>query len=232
MKGDMTVTRHVLAVSAVAAILVGPVPVSAQTALPATDDAARSQAFVFERALRGAVELGGQLLAKQALALVPELALSTEEAIVRGVRLTGYGFYFDVQVPGIDSTVMVWDMVARQRAARPASNASRPVSATGTMSAEPLAGAAPTFDPDREYTSNVRAALIDAILDTSGVLTLAPGERLTVVVSGIDRPEPNPLYRSNSRKAILTILGSDLLDLRQGRITRQEAKERIVEERF
>ena len=90
----------------------------------------------------------------------------------------------------------------------------------------------PTFDPDREYTTYVRAALIDAMLDSSGVLSVTPGEHLTVVVSGIEQPSPNPLYRSNSSKLMLTIAASDLLELRQGRLTREQAKERIVAERF
>lgn len=220
---------RVLVAGATAILLIGPAVASAQTA-PMPENPARSQAFVFERTLRGAIELAGQQLAKQVLVLVPELTLSTEEAIARGVRLDAYGFYFDVQAPSIQSTVMVWDMM-RQRT-RPPVGLSRPVSSGGTLAADSVAPPVPPFDPDREYTSNVRAAVIDAMLDSSGVLAIAAGERLTVVVSGIDHPTPNPLYRSNSHKLILTILGRDLLDFRQGRITREQARERILEDRF
>ncbi len=225
MQQGSSVTRGVVMAAAIVAAMApavarGQAPEQAETP-------ARSQAFVFERALRGAVELGGQRLAKRALVMVPELTLSTEEAIVRGVKLSGYGFYFDVQAPSIESNVILLDMMARQR-----SGLSRQVSAAGAVAADPMDVPTPAFDPDREYTTFVRAALIDAMLDSSGVLVVVPGEYLTVVVSGIDQPSPNPLYRANSNKLILTIAASDLMEWRQGQLTRDQAKERIVEERF
>lgn len=222
MRGTVVI-RGVLAAAATV-VLMGPSVVQAQ----APDNPARSQAFVFERALRGAVELGGQQLAKRALVLFPEFILSTEEATVRGVKLPGYGFYFDVQVPDIQSTTIVLDMMAnRQRRAGP----SQTVSAMGAVADDPMA-TLPEFDTDREYSTYVRAALIDALLDSSGVLSLIPGEYVTVAVSGIERRGPNPLYRPDSGKLMLTITASDLLDLRQGRVTREQARERIVAERF
>ena len=222
MKGQI-VRRSAVAAVAAAIVLAGPRVSFAQGEAP--ENPARSQAFVFERALRSAVELGGQQLATRALVLVPELTLSTEDAIVRGLRLSGYGFYFDVQAPSIQSTVLLLDMAAaRQR------RGVQSVSATGVVSAD--ANGPATFDPDREYTSYVRAALVDAMLDSSGVLSVTPGERLTVVVSGIEQPNPNPLYRSNSSKLILTITAEDLVAFRQGRLTREQTKERIVAERF
>jgi hypothetical protein len=226
MRG-ITVTRRVLVAAATVGIFL-PAIARAQGPEP-PENPARTQAFVFERALRGAVELGGQQLAKRALVLFPEFILSTEEATVRGVKLGGYGFYFDVQVPDIQSTTIVLDMMAaRQRRGGP----SQPVSAMGGVTDDPMTVAAPVFDTNREYSAYVRAALIDALLDSSGVLLMSAEERLTVAVSGIERRGPNPLYRSDSGKLILTILGSDLVELRQGRISREQAKERIVEERF
>lgn len=226
MRGT-TVTRRVLVAAATVGIFL-PAIARAQGPEP-PENPARTQAFVFERALRGAVELGGQQLAKRALVLFPEFILSTEEATVRGVKLGGYGFYFDVQVPDIQSTTIVLDMMAaRQRRGGP----SQPVSAMGGVTDDPMTVAAPVFDTNREYSAYVRAALIDALLDSSGVLLMSAEERLTVAVSGIERRGPNPLYRSDSGKLILTILGSDLVELRQGRISREQAKERIVEERF
>lgn len=228
MEGGSTVSRVLMVASVATVLFLHPAPSVAQTS-EGGESPARSQAFVFERILRGAVETGGQLLAKRALMLVPELTLSTEEATVRSVKLRGYGFYFDVQVPNIQSTVLLLDMMAaRQRRGLP----SQTVAATGVIESDPMTVEPPTFDTDREYTTYVREALIDAILDSSGVLSVSADERLTVVVSGIDHPNPNPLYRANSQKLVLTIAGSDLLDLRQGRLTRDQAKERIAEERF
>lgn len=227
--GGTIVVRRLLVAGTAALILVGPSGAQAQTAAPA-ENPARQQAFIFERALRGAVELGGQQLAKQALAVAPELRLWTEEAIVRGVKLDAYGFYFDVQAPSIQRTALLLDMVEQR--SRPSTGPSRQVSATGVVEPDPMVSAPPPFDPDREYTVNVRTAVMDAMLDSSGVLAIAPGEWLTVVVSGIDYPDPNPLYRSNPNKLILRMSGADLVEFRQGRLTREQAKERIVEERF
>jgi len=211
------------ALCTVALLAAGGRGISAQGEGPG--DQARSQALFFERALSGAIEAGGQQLAKRALVLVPELTLSTEEATIRSVRLTGYGFFFDVQVPDIQSTVMLYDMMTAQR--RRQGGPQQPVSQTTGGG-----GGTAVFDPSREYSAFVREALIDAILSTSGVLTMAPDEHLTVAVSGIDRPQPNPLYRSNPAKLVLTIKASDLDAFRRGEITREEALARILEERF
>ncbi len=202
------------------------------------ENPAKSQAFLYEIALKGAIGVAGQRLAQQALAVVPEFTLETAEpAVVRGVRLGGFGFFFDVQVPDITSSMMVFDMMNRQRA-RPQPNESpvQPVAGSGEVASGPLArpamaGAVP-FNPDRAYTGYVKDALIDALLDSSGVLTLAPEERLAIAVSGIDQPNSNPLYRSVERKLVLTIKASDLQDLRAGRISRDQVKERITQEPF
>jgi hypothetical protein len=63
-------------VVATTVVMLGPVALWAQVPEP-PENPARTQAFVFERALRGAVELGGQQLAKRALVLFPEFILST-----------------------------------------------------------------------------------------------------------------------------------------------------------
>jgi hypothetical protein len=225
MRSGVSVGKRVLVAAAAALMVPGLAVAQAQTV---PENPARSQAFVFERALRGAVELGGQQLAKRALVMAPEFLLSTEEATVRGVKLNGYGFYFDVQVPDIQSTMIVLDMMAaRQRRGGP----SQPVSSLGNVEDDPMT-VSPAFNTDREYSTYVREAVIDAMLDSSGVLSIAPEERLTVAVSGIERRGPNPLYRSESGKLIMTIVGGDLIDLRQGRLSREDVKKRIFIETF
>jgi hypothetical protein len=102
--------------------------------------------------------------------------------------------------------------------------------ATTLIEPDPMDASPAAFDPTAAYTSYVREALIDAMLDSSTVLGLGPSERLTIAASGIEQPNANPLYRS--RKLIITITGADLQDLRQGRITREQARERIAEGRF
>ena len=193
--------------------------------------------FLYEMALRSAVSLGGQKLAQEARAVVPEVMLTTEQPIVRGVPLPGYGFVFDVQAPNIQSTLLVWEML---RSTRPSpSQGSRQqaqqvaqgrTAATSLIEPDPLAGPPASFDATAAYTAYVREALIDALLDSSSVLPLGSDQRLTIVASGIEEAAANPLYRS--RKLIITIKGSDLQEFRQGRLTREQARERIEEGRF
>jgi hypothetical protein len=234
-----------LSLSALAAVLALPLRAAAQTPPPvsAADEAAKSAVFTYATALRGAVLVGGQKLAQQASTVVPELVLApSEQPTVRGVKLDGWGFFFDVQIPEIwNSTMMLWDMLNQSRHARatppggsgPAQPVSdRPtVSATGPVEPDPMANELATQGGrDRLYSNYVREALIDALLDSSAVLPLGPTDRLTIAASGIDQPGSNPLYQE--RKLMLTIKGSDLQDLRQGRITREEARARVVEGRF
>lgn len=238
-------SRRVLSLSALAAVLALPLRAAAQTPPPvsAADEAAKSAVFTYATALRGAVLVGGQKLAQQASTVVPELVLApSEQPTVRGVKLDGWGFFFDVQIPEIwNSTMMLWDMLNQSRHARatppggsgPAQPVSdRPtVSATGPVEPDPMANELATQGGrDRLYSNYVREALIDALLDSSAVLPLGPTDRLTIAASGIDQPGSNPLYQE--RKLMLTIKGSDLQDLRQGRITREEARARVVEGRF
>jgi hypothetical protein len=212
---------------------------------PAADDAAKSAVFAFATSLRGAVLVGGQKLAQQASTVVPELVLApSEQPTVRGVKLDGWGFFFDVQIPEIwNSTMMVWDMynqLRQTRGAVPPPGTSGPaqpvadratVSAAGPVEPDPMASELATQGGrDRLYSNYVRGALIDALLDSTAVLPLGPNDRVTIAASGIDQPGSNPLYQE--RKLILTIKGLDLQELRQGRITREEAKARVVEGRF
>jgi len=224
----LRITRRVCGLSAVALLLAVPTWAE-QTPSPAPDVSTRPAVSTYEMVLRIAVVSGGQKLAQQASSAVPEAVLAlTEQPIVRGIQLAwgGSGFFFDVQAPNVQTTVMVLDMVdAQARRSRPVSDGS------GPADTEPRArGLAAPGGADRAYSNFVREALIDAMLDSSAVLPLGPDDHLTIAASGIDQPGANLLYQS--RKLMLTIKGSDLLDLRQGKITREQAKARIVEGRF
>jgi hypothetical protein len=217
---------------------------AAATPSSATDAAARSSAFTYEMALRSAVVLGGQKLAKQAAAIAPDGILAfAEQPIVRGVKLEGWGYFFDVQAPNIQGTFMVLDMMNQSRRGRPgapqpnANSDVQPVAGRAAVSATAVVEPDPMADdltapggPDRAYSKYVRDALIDALLDSSAMLQLGAEDHLTIAAQGIDQPGSNPLYQAS--KLMLTIKGSDLQDLRQGRITRDQAKARIAEGRF
>ena len=99
------------------------------------------------------------------------------------------------------------------------------------MSTAPVAPN-PSMNANDRYSEAVRAALIDVILDNSVILSLKDDETLTVAAMGIDVANTNPFYANNSRKLILHISGADLNLLHQQKITRDEAKNRIIEKRF
>jgi hypothetical protein len=57
-------------------------------------------------------------------------------------------------------------------------------------------------------------------------------DTVVIFASGSDTGIPQSLYDTVPRKLILSIPGGVLSELRQGKITREQAKARIVEEHF
>jgi hypothetical protein len=82
-------------------------------------------------------------------------------------------------------------------------------------------------DPDEAYRTEVTQALKDAMLAHSSSLGIGPTEWLTIAAKGnADRPRLAPAD-SDSRTRILRLRGSDLAEFLAGRITREEALQRI-----
>jgi hypothetical protein len=81
-------------------------------------------------------------------------------------------------------------------------------------------------DPNEMYTRAVKDALIDAMLDHSGPMDISSDEWLTVAARDADGPlgagEPY-----DAMTLVLRIKGGDLADFRAGRITRDQARERV-----
>jgi hypothetical protein len=90
---------------------------------------------------------------------------------------------------------------------------------------------APTMeDPEAEYERLVIAQLENAMLDHSHQLGLASDEWLTIAARGSQGPLENPFDALVT--ITLRIKGSDLADFRAGRLTRDQAKARIVKREF
>jgi hypothetical protein len=236
-------TRGIVPVAALVAVaaLLAPAPASAQPARPAEDAAERLQAQAdaelkaqigsFSYVLRDAVERGGQRLAEWAGRIVPgiELALAANPA-VEATPLPDGSLLFDVRVPEIMQTsMMLFSRQAPQAGSVPV-NRGGAVRATGVVADDPLTGVATT--PNQQYSDYVREALIEALIDSSRILSVENGQWLTVAAIGVDVAVVNPLYRNTSRKLILSIKGDDLLTYRRGDISRDEVKTRIHERRF
>jgi hypothetical protein len=82
-------------------------------------------------------------------------------------------------------------------------------------------------DPNEAYRTEVTAALKDAMLAHSSSLGIGPNEWLTIAAKGNDdRPRLAPAD-SDSRTRIFRLKGSDLADFLAGKISREEALNRI-----
>jgi hypothetical protein len=223
------------------------VPASAQQ--PA--DPLRSQIMTFEDALRRGIEVAGETLSRQVKEQlqIPVFRFGFDPTgpVVRGWPIDGFGFHFDVQVPDVAETgMLVLQMWTVPRGSVPAprpEGPAQPVASGGgvvkddSMSgrrAPPASGLGAVLDVEavnRMYRENVRAALVDAILNNPGVLNMRPAEMLAVSAAGVGQ---STLYRLSPSSARMTlyISGADLAALREGRLIRDEARKRIREQTF
>jgi hypothetical protein len=182
----------------------------------------------FEAALRSAVENGGSRLADRAEQVVRgtvQLAMNGAPQI-NPVYIPGVGYHYDVQVPDIlGSSYAMWTyMYKRQQLAVPVGNN------PGGKVTGSAAVVAADFDPNTEYAAFVRLELIDAMLESSTVLTIKPEERLIVSARVPADAQVNVLV--HNRKIVMQALGSDLIALRQGQLTKDQVKDRIHEFRY
>lgn len=223
----------------IGAVVVGmaaPLWAQQSSPVPVTPEA-RFQVQVFERNLRAAIERGAQQLASRAREVVPNVILQFQaEPVVNGILLPE-GAIFYVQIPGIEDVgLKLWAMSTRQGAPGSPNNLARVsndpprVGAAATL-VEPDPVVPPLTDPSKEYTDFVRLALIDAMLDNSLALPVGEGQFLTLVADELAGQPADPLAQ-RSRKLILRIKGDDLIALRQNRIKRDEAKQRILESKY
>jgi hypothetical protein len=186
------------------------------------------------------IETAGRNFAARAREMAPEMmpvAFQTGETPnVTGVAIHDMGLYvFHVQVPGIGLTLQVMNLMVN----RPQFGATPPQPVSGRGRVEPAGviepdpmGPAPRPDFLVEYRNQVREALIDAIVDNSGSLPMDSNDTLVVIAGGVDAPVANPLYRTPTRRLVLRAKASDLAAFRENRISRDEAKKRILVSSF
>jgi hypothetical protein len=144
------------------------------------------------------------------------------------------GAVFHVLIPRIEEVdLTLWRAIeeAQKRGATRVPNPGR-VSSTGVVEPDPLVPMGPPLtNPDKEYADFARAALIDAMLDGALAISIPEGKHLTIMAGELQAEGPSP-FIERSRTLILQIGGEDLLALRQGKITREDAKARIKESKF
>jgi hypothetical protein len=93
-----------------------------------------------------------------------------------------------------------------------------------TVSASSLP--APSGDPGNVYTESVKAALIDAMLDHSLPMDLAPDEWLTVAARQSEGPlAPSEIYEAST--IILRVRGEDLATYAADRSRRSDVRQKV-----
>lgn len=239
-----TIVRWALVLSAALAVS-SSVRAQSPAQNPRVDDPARPQVQTFEMVLGRALETAGRNFAVRASEIAPQLtAVPTgENPQVTGVAVRDLNLYvFHVQVPGIDLSLSVMNlMVNRPQFAgvpdgiQPQPVNGRRVEPTGVVAPDPMGPAAPRptlLDFRVVYQTQVREALVDAIVDNAGTLPMGANDALLVIAGGIDSQVTNPLYRRTSHRLVLRAKGADLVAFREGRITRDEVKQRILASDF
>lgn len=220
-----------------AAVLAGPVAAQQmmQPASPAQQAALKNNVRTFEIALKTAVENAGMQLAQWASQQAPVPMAFAQDPSVRSVALLDDSLVFHVDVAEIVPTSLALFYRYQQMPPEARAGAARVGNTAGIEPPGKASGGgmAPlNMTPDAYYTTLVRDALINTMLDSSGVLPLKAGQTLTVACIPVDVAVTNALNRNPSRQLILTIKGEDLVALREGKLSRDDAKLRIIDRRF
>jgi hypothetical protein len=104
----------------------------------------------------------------------------------------------------------------------PAAQSADPAAATPSAPPDPILD-----DPQEAYRAEIRDALMDAMLEHSRGLGIAPDEWLTIAArSNDERPRLAPVD-TDSRTVVIKVRGSDLNAFLGGQINRDEARARM-----
>lgn len=115
--------------------------------------------------------------------------------------------------------------VATSQTGATAVQASNSAPASGPTAAAPVAD--PVLNnPDEAYRTEIREALMDAMLEHSRSLAVGPTEWLTVAARRSDE-RPRLGIDTDAGTVVLSVKGSDLSAFLSGQITPQEARSRI-----
>jgi hypothetical protein len=83
-------------------------------------------------------------------------------------------------------------------------------------------------DPEEHYTREVKAALVDAMIENSGPIALGAEEWLTVAArDNVPRDPLIPTDAADTRSVIFRVKGSDLGAFRAGRMTLEEIRKKV-----
>ena len=194
---------------------------------------------IMEGTLTSSVGVAAQRISKDVKSIDSTAMLFTGQARAKGFTLEGHGVFFYVEVPTLDLNVMIsvqqFERNAQQRAdaqvpggdPQPVRNL-RPDSSPLPTAAEAVAS---LMAEGQKWRATVRLALIDAMLDNSKNLELKPDEWLTIAARGSETELlPNEIL--NLTTTVLRVKGSDLADFLAGRLTKEEARQKVEVREF
>lgn len=109
----------------------------------------------------------------------------------------------------------------------PVATAQPASAAADAVSPAPAVDTALLSDPSEAYTEEVKAALIEAMIENSGPLVVAPDEWLTIAARDNAPSDPFMPGDQGAMTLVLRIRGSDLEAFRTGRLTLEQARMRV-----
>lgn len=219
-------------------------PLAAQQSVEQKPSAAetdlKTQMQLYEVALRAQINGAGKRLADWAQTVSPgAILVATGETSITSVPLPSGSLVFEMQLPQI----LGWEVLRYYQQLPPEprpdprvtvpapprqGGAAKPNDPNLVRVAAKCDGSDPaSVDSKQLYHECVRQAMIDAILNNSGILSVKEGQWLTIAVSNADDGFTNPLNPNRSKKLLVSIKGEDLQALRQLKITKDQARQRI-----
>jgi hypothetical protein len=195
---------------------------------------------IMEGTLTSSVSVAAQRISKDVKSIDSTAMLFTGQSRAKGFTLEGHGVFFYVEVPTLDLSVMMSvqqferERSAQQRAEQPQGadpqvvRNLRPDSSPLPTAAEAVAS---LMAEGQKWRATVKNALIDAMLDNSKNLELKPDEWLTIAARGSETDLlPNEIL--NLTTTVLRVKGSDLADFLAGRLTKDEARQKVEVREF
>ena len=199
------------------------------------------QISLFEGTLVGAVNKAAHMVARDVQSHTSNANFFTGDASAKGFILDGYGVFVYVEIPTLDLTLSIMiDQLDKQQQQRaevgPVSNnpdgkvdpKGEPKVSLPSTAREALQA---VMDTGQKYRNEVKLALTDAMLDFTKNLELKPDEWLSVAARGSDGAlTPGQIYQLTT--VVLRVKGSDLGDYLAGRLTKEEARQKVEVRQF
>ena len=199
------------------------------------------QINLFEGTLERAVTNAAVHVAKDVQAHTSNANFFSGDARAKGFILDGYGVFVYVEIPALDLTMSIMiDQLDKQQQQRaelgPVSNnpdgkVEPKVEPKVSMPATAREALQAVMDTGQKYRNEVKLALTDAMLDFTKNLELKPDEWLSVAARGSDGAlSPGQIYQLTT--VVLRVKGSDLADYLAGRLTKEEARQKVEVRQF